>query len=59
VGGPARHLCALGSMPGWVGKCVFALAQMRAERLHSRMRRDLVDMDDYLGNMLAFSGRSE
>jgi len=59
LGGPAVRLCAFGGLPGWLGKSVFTIAQMRAEHVHSRMRRDLLDMDDYLGNMLAFSGRSE
>jgi hypothetical protein len=38
---------------------VFRLAQWRAERSHSRARRDLLDLDDYLGDILAFSGRGE
>ncbi|MGD8789158.1 MAG: preprotein translocase subunit SecA [Burkholderiales bacterium] len=57
--GPAARLSAFGPLPEWLGKSVFSLAQMRAERVHSRMRRDLLDMDEYLGNMLAFSGRGE
>jgi preprotein translocase subunit SecA len=43
----------------WLGRLVFALAQWRAERAYSRMRRELLDLDDYLGDMLAFSGRGE
>jgi preprotein translocase subunit SecA len=42
-----------------LGKSVFAMAQWRAERTHSRARRDLLDLDDYLGDVLAFSGRGE
>jgi hypothetical protein len=38
---------------------VFGVAQWRAERSHSRARRDLLDLDDYLGDVLAFSGRGE
>jgi preprotein translocase subunit SecA len=34
-------------------------AQRRAERLHARMRRDLLKMDERLGTTLAFSGRFE
>jgi preprotein translocase subunit SecA len=34
-------------------------AQRRAERLHSRMRRDLLKMDEQLASSLAFSGRPE
>lgn len=59
LGGFAARLSAMSSVPGWLGKSVFTIAQMRAEHVHSRMRRDLLDMDDYLGNMLAFSGRGE
>jgi preprotein translocase subunit SecA len=43
----------------WIGNLVFRTAQQRAERVHSRARRDLLDMDDYLGDVLAFSGRGE
>ncbi|UCH46878.1 MAG: prepilin peptidase, partial [Betaproteobacteria bacterium] len=59
LGRPAKHLGAHGFLPPWLGRTVFFVAQSRAERTHSRMRRDLLDMDDYLGNMLAFSGRGE
>jgi preprotein translocase subunit SecA len=46
-------------LPGWIGKLLVALAQISAERYHSRLRRDLLKQDDSLGDMLAFSGRSE
>jgi preprotein translocase subunit SecA len=46
-------------LPRWLGRLVFAIAQWRAERAYSRTRRDLLDLDDYLGDMLAFSGRGE
>jgi preprotein translocase subunit SecA len=46
-------------LPRWLGRLVFAAAQWRAERAHSRARRDLLDLDDYLGDILAFSGRGE
>ena len=36
-----------------------ALAQRAAERLHSRMRRDLLRYDEQLETALAFSGRGE
>ena len=55
----ASGLRCLGRVPGPLGRAVFALAQWRAERIHSRARRDLLDMDDYLGDMLAFAGRGE
>jgi preprotein translocase subunit SecA len=35
------------------------LAQQRAERLHSKTRRDLLKMDERVARMLAFSGRGE
>jgi preprotein translocase subunit SecA len=35
------------------------LAQRRAERLHARMRRGLLKIDDQVATMLAFSGRGE
>jgi preprotein translocase subunit SecA len=59
LGRTARYLSGLGVMPKWLGASVFTAAQSRAERTHSRMRRDLVDMDDQVGKMLAFSGRGE
>ncbi len=34
-------------------------AQQRAEHSHARLRRDLLKMDEQLGDMLAFSGRGE
>ncbi len=42
-----------------VGKILFRRAQRRAERLHARMRRQLLKMDEHLGDALAFSGRPE
>jgi preprotein translocase subunit SecA len=47
---------------GWgrgVAGILFNRAQHRAERLHGRMRRELLKMDEYLGDALAFSGRPE
>ncbi len=38
---------------------LFQRAQRRAERLHSRMRRDLLRLDRRLGTLLAFSGEME
>jgi preprotein translocase subunit SecA len=46
-------------VPLFAGGAIFRLAQWRAERSHSRARRDLLDLDDYLGDILAFSGRGE
>jgi preprotein translocase subunit SecA len=37
----------------------FQMAQRSAERLHLRMRRDLLEIDEQLDSALAFSGKSE
>ncbi len=42
-----------------IGKFLFRRAQRSAERLHSRMRRDLLKVDEHLESALAFSGRPE
>jgi preprotein translocase subunit SecA len=46
-------------LPRVVGRALFAIAQWRAGRAHARARRDLLDLDDYFGDMLAFAGRGE
>ena len=51
-----RHL---GKVPTRLGKMLFRVAQWRAEYSHSRARRELLDLDDYLGDVLAFAGRGE
>jgi len=51
-----RHMRRL---PATLGKTLFQVAQWRAEYSHSRARRELLDLDDYLGDVLAFSGRGE
>jgi preprotein translocase subunit SecA len=51
-----RHL---GSRGGPGAGFVFRHAQRRAERVHSRMRRQLLAADRRLGTMLAFSGEME
>jgi len=45
--------------PAWIGGLLFHLAQRAAERRHSRARRDLLKLDEYLETALAFSGISE
>ena len=55
----AKRLRHLDSPPLALARAVFAAAQWRAERAHSRARRDLLDLDDYLGDVLAFSGGGE
>ena len=43
----------------WLGKAALWWAQLAAERLHSRIRRDLFRADARLETALAFTGRSE
>lgn len=46
-------------LPGWAAAPVVRWAQKAAELHHSSTRRDLLKLDDNLGDMLAFTGRSE
>jgi preprotein translocase subunit SecA len=46
-------------LPGWVGSLLVTLAQSAAERYHSRLRRELLKLDNSQSDMLAFSGRGE
>ena len=46
-------------LPGWLGRPLVAMTQRAAEYNHSRARRDLLRLDDNLGDMLAFTGRGE
>jgi len=46
-------------LPGWLGAMIVTGAQSAAEQHHGRLRRDLLKLDDNLGDMLAFSGRGE
>jgi preprotein translocase subunit SecA len=55
----ARYFSRMHRLPPRLGAAVFRLAQWRAERNNSRIRKDLLDMDDYLGDLLAFAGRGE
>lgn len=43
----------------WIVRTAFWLAQRRAENLHHRMRRDLLNSDQISNDNLAFSGRAE
>lgn len=43
----------------WISRLVFWRAQRAAERLHSRMRRNLLKHDERLETTLAFTGRRE
>ena len=55
----AKRLKTRGRLPQQAAMLLFRYAQERAERENSRARRDLLDMDDHLGNLLAFAGRGE
>jgi preprotein translocase subunit SecA len=57
----ATHLKAATRLapPDWAGRALIALAQWRAERAHSQARRELLALEDQLGDQLAFSGRGE
>jgi len=46
-------------LPLWIGKPIVGFAQSAAERHHGKIRRELLKLDDNLGDMLAFSGRTE
>ncbi len=48
-----------GGMGRLAGEALFGWAQHSAERLHARMRQQLLRMDEHLGTALAFSGRPE
>jgi preprotein translocase subunit SecA len=43
----------------WIGKVLFEMAQRHAERLHARMRRDLLRVDEQVSESLAFTGKTE
>jgi preprotein translocase subunit SecA len=47
------------SLQGWAAQWLVRLAQRSAERLHARMRRELLQHEDQLESTLAFSGRVE
>jgi preprotein translocase subunit SecA len=48
-----------GLLPGWLGRAVVALAQTLTEINHGGIRRNLLKIDDNIGDMLAYSGRGE
>jgi preprotein translocase subunit SecA len=56
---PAAWLSRLRRVPRRAGSALYWLAQHRAERANSYARRQLLQMDEALGDMLAFSGRGE
>jgi len=46
-------------LQGWPAQWLVRVAQRSAERLHARMRRELLQHEDQLESTLAFSGRVE
>jgi preprotein translocase subunit SecA len=65
VGKPVRWVATLalrkedGFAARWIGKILFGSAQRSAGRLHARMRRDLLRVDEQVSDSLAFTGRTE
>jgi preprotein translocase subunit SecA len=60
----AKTVAGLLKTPGspltvWTGRLLFRMAQHAAQRLHYKMRRNLLKMDEQLSDALAFSGRTE
>jgi len=64
-GAPARQFGRLlpmdtkGCVKTGAGKAVFRIAQGMAEWSHAKTRRNLLKMDEQMGDVLAFSGRQE
>jgi preprotein translocase subunit SecA len=54
----ARRLAAGGGSPALLRRLV-RIAQARAERSHAAIRRDLLKIDEQVGDLLAFSGKGE
>jgi preprotein translocase subunit SecA len=48
-----------GRVPSWLAQRAVRRAQRGAEKLHARMRADLLQTDQHLDTALAFSGRQE
>jgi preprotein translocase subunit SecA len=46
-------------LPEWLGRLLVGRAQRAAERLHGKVRRELLRTDDQLSDLLAFTGRGE
>ena len=56
----AQRLLRFGSAIGTIpGRLAIRTAQKKMERIHARMRRELLKLDKQRGDMLSFSGRSE
>jgi len=46
-------------LQGWLARFIVRRAQVSAERMHARIRRELLASEDQLESTLAFSGRVE
>jgi preprotein translocase subunit SecA len=46
-------------LPEWLGVLLLSIAQQISERHHAYTRRTLLRVDDYLSDLLAFTGRPE
>jgi preprotein translocase subunit SecA len=58
--GPAQRLSRNGAPLGRrIGELLTWLPQRAEERRHARMRRSLMEVEDYLRDLLAFSGGAE
>ena len=57
--GAGRELPARREPTSLLRRLIVRQAQRRAERLHSKARRQLVKMDERIATMLAFSGEGE
>ena len=55
----ARYARDQRPLPPWLGRLVMASCQRNSERQQRGQRKALEQMDEYLGKMLAFSGKSE
>jgi preprotein translocase subunit SecA len=59
LGHGATGLRAMARLGSGAIRRLASLAQHRAERLHARLRRDLLRADDWLGDATAFTGAPE
>ena len=55
----ASDIAGKGPRKDLTGPALFKFAQKRAESIHAMMRQEVLEMDDYLGDLLAFAGRPE
>jgi preprotein translocase subunit SecA len=46
-------------LPGWLGRVLMRLPQRADERAHARMRRELIEFEEFMSELLAFSGATE